>query len=582
MKCSLGYCKLRAAPKMCERGEALKRELQNNNQEGTLADGDSNANDIQKEDGGRMADSGSLSHEKVIIWGPDSHCDDPELAEFEMLECQELEAYLVEDGEDFVGLTDRKDVQVPPLSCSKDTVKQAAFNMNSLHGAAEQESESTEVSRTEMNSDADVFVSCLSTISTVDNAMDTPGRAQTADSSKEASVKACQRADDPSHTSRKSTIKQKDVDMNLNSAVQAGDFVSEVCKNIAVVMCTGVTDECSGNNNQGSDAGSTISERETEHKVLATAQKSHDESSTKMNKSTQADEATDANYSRYKTKGTQLSLESKAVKKQGSFDNSLKKQNSFDKSCKKQPSFEGTFKKQHSFDNTLKKQGSFENSTSTSLERRKPWGSPSRPAAPTSPKTTSSSPKRCPPGSPAKVQGLRSLSFERSDFTRGLNQTAKLSAKTSLSGIPKPVIPQQKDPEPTKSSPPQKPKSIRPKIITYVRKSPQAKPQGTDGQLEASTLPLTSYPSPPAHKDLKVGAQPKSALVLCSSNSLFDKYRQEMQKTGLHPPGMVVTGIKPPSSIKPQRLDRKSDSFHEDMPEKCLQEVRNGLFQILR
>lgn len=556
---------------MCERGEALKRELQNNNQEGTLADGDSNANDIQKEDGGRTADSDSLSHEKVIIWGPESHCDDPELAEFEMLECQELEAYLVEDGEDFVGLGDRKDVQVPPLSCSKDTVKQATFNMNSLHGAAEQESESTEVSRTEMNSDADVFVSCLSTISTVDNAMDTPDRAsKEADSSKEASVKACHRADDPSHTSRKSTIKQKDVDMNLNSAVKAGDFVSEVCKNIGVVMCRGVTDECSGNNNQGSDAGSTISERETERKVLATAQKSHGESSNKMNKSTQADEATDANYSRYKTKGTQSSLQSKAVKKQGSFDNPLKKQNSFDKSCNKQPSFENTFKKQHSFDNTLKKQGSFENSTS--LERRKPWGSPSRPAAPTSPKTTSSSPKRCPPGSPAKVQGLRALIFERSDST---NQTAKLSAKSSLSGIPKPVIPQQKDPEPTKSSLPQKPRNIRPKIITYVRKSPQAKPQGTEGQLEASTLPLTSYPTPPTYKDQKVGAQPKPALVLCSSNPLFDKYRQEMQKAGLHPPGTVVTGIKPPSSIKPQRLDRKSESFHEDVSEKRLQEVRN-------
>ncbi|XP_036928241.1 microtubule-associated tumor suppressor candidate 2 isoform X2 [Acanthopagrus latus] len=594
---------------MCDRGEPFgEGELRNNNQQaGLLADGDANANEIRPEDGRGTGDTGTLSavtteqteQDKVIIWGTDSQCDDPELAEFEMLECQELEAYLVDDGEDFVGLADRKDLHEQPSSCSKATAERDTDNKSReerrsvLHCASEQEcsashvSESREASRTELSSEADVFVTCLSTISSMDTAMDTAGRTQTTDSWHIASTisedltlisQTCNTATETTMASRrddhpcKSTKTLKDVDMNLNSTVR-----SEVSNGV-------VTDECRKNNNQRNKAGITISEgdcdrgRSTEHKRLHTAKKAHEESNTKMDKSTQADEAPDVNYSPHKTgiKATQSSIESKAIKKQGSFDNSLRKQNSFDRSFKKQPSFENSFKKQLSFDNSLKKQGSFENTVTTSsssLERRKPWGSPSRPS---SPKTTSSSPKRRPPGSPAKVQGMRALSLERSDSPqRGLSQTVKPPGKTSLSsGIPKPVMSQQKEPEPRRSSPPQKPKNVRPKIITYVRKNPQAKPQSADAPYEASTVPqrLSSYSSPQAQKDQKVGPQPKSTAVLCSSNLLYDKYRQEMQKTGYYSPGMAVTGVKPPSSSVLQRLSGKSDSFHEDAPEKYLQE----------
>lgn len=602
---------------MCERGVPLTEgELRNNNQPvGVLADGDANANEIQAEDGRRMGDTGTLSgmmtetseQDKVIIWSTDSQCDDPELAEFEMLECQELEAYLVEEGEDFVGLADRKEFQDQPSSCSKATAEQATDNKSKedrrsiLHGASEQDvshvSESREGSRTELSSETDVFVTCLSTISSMDTALDTAGRTQTTESWHVASGpystisedltltsqtcntttergKASKKADHPSNSSGKSTTQRKDVDMNLNSTVDPQAEVSN-----GVVPCKDVIDECRKNNNQKDMAGNTISEgtwdqgRSSEHKHLPTAQKSHEESHTKIDKSTQADDITDLNYSPHKTgsKGTQSSIESKAIKKQGSFDNTLKKQNSFDRS----------FKKQHSFDNTLKKQGSFENTTtsSSSLERRKPWGSPSRPATPTSPKTTSCSPRRRPPGSPAKVQGIRALSSERSvSPQRSLGQTVKPPVKTSLSsGIPKPVVSQQKEPEPRRSSPPQKPKNVRPKIITYVRKNPQAKPQVADAPHEASTIPvrLSSYSNPPAHKDPKAGPQPKSASVLCSSNLLFDKYRQEMQKAGYYPPG--TAGVKPAGSTNSQRLSGKSDSFHEDIPEKYLQEVRTEL-----
>ncbi|KAK5868921.1 hypothetical protein PBY51_009893 [Eleginops maclovinus] len=107
---------------MSGQGEPFREgELRNNNQ-CLLADGDANANEIQTEDGRMMAESGTMTEtaqqDKVIIWGTDSQCEDPDLAEFEMLECQELEAYLVEDGEDFVGLSSKRrfKTRIPPAA----------------------------------------------------------------------------------------------------------------------------------------------------------------------------------------------------------------------------------------------------------------------------------------------------------------------------------------------------------------------------------------------------------------------------------------------------------------------------------
>nr|XP_040040671.1 microtubule-associated tumor suppressor candidate 2 isoform X2 [Gasterosteus aculeatus aculeatus] len=594
------------------------RELRNNNQQsGVLAGGDANANEIQTEDCATTDDVGTLSgpvtetaqRDKVIIWGTDSQCDDPELAEFEMLECQELEAYLVEDGQDFVGLADRKPLQGQRSACSKDTVEPVMDNKSRgerrsvLHGASEQESsaahisESREVSGTELSSETDVFVTCLSTISSMDTAMDTASRTQTTDSWNMASGPYSTISEDltlvsqngnnipervkaSSLSSGDSTIHGNHVDMNSNSAVK-----KSVVGN-GVELCEGVIDEHKNNKNQGIKAGKTISEgdsyrrRSTEHKGSHAANVSHDES-TQMDKSTQADESPAVNHNLTKTgaKGSPSPMESKSTKTQGSSDTSFKKQNSFDRSFKKQPSFENTVKKQHSFDNSLKKQGSFEKSatsSSSSLERRKPWGSPSRPATPASPKTTSCSPRRQRLGSPAKVQSIGALSLERSDSPqRDLGQSVRQPIKTSLSScIPKPVTSQQKEPEPRRTSP-QKPKNVRPKIITCVRKNPQAKQQGTDAPLEAPTHPLrlSSYSSSPAQNTPKVGPQAKSTSVLCSSNLLFDKYQQEMQKRGGYPPGTAATAVKPSSSTIPQRLGGKSGSFHEEMSEKYLQHV---------
>ncbi|XP_055370225.1 microtubule-associated tumor suppressor candidate 2 isoform X2 [Betta splendens] len=544
---------------MCEReGSFPEGELGNNNQQGGAPpDGDANANEIQA--GGTVGDTGALcgreadtaEQDRVVIWGTDSQCDDPELAEFEMLECQELEAYLVEEGEDFVGLTDRKDLQAQTSPRTRATEQRAVLNQNMeerrsvLQRAGEHEiSEGKDISRTELSSATDVFVSCLSTISS---------RTQTTDSWHMASgpystisedltlashtcstvpeaAKVPPPARRPSSSPQKSTIVQKHLDVNLNSTV---------------IPCKDVTDEHKSNNNREKNAGNAVPERErgiTEHKVSPTAKKAQEERNTAMDKSTQAD--VDYRAPNAGTKGNLASAEPKAFKKQGSFDNALMKQNSFDKTLKKQPSFENTLKKQLSFDRTLKKQGSFENtvtSSSSSLERRRPWGSPSRAPVPSS---ASGSPRRRPPGSPAKVQGIRALSLERSG-----------PAAKPASGIPKPVLPPQKEPEPRRTSPPHKPKNVRPKIITYVRKT---HPEASN---DAGTHPLrsTSYcsPAPPRSQDPKAAPPAKSTPVLCSSNLLFDRYRQELQRAG-HPPPSTAAG-----SGAPQRLSGRSDSFHE-------------------
>lgn len=539
---------------MCERREPFHSQLRNNNEDARLADSDANANnELPGEDDRRTLDTGNLSEQdKVIMWGTDSQCDDPELAEFEMLECQELESYLIEEGEDFVGLADRKDVQVrsSPLGKSataeEDASKLNKTSKSNLHVAGEQDSslalasESTEASRAELNSDADVFHSCLSTMSAVDNASAT----QTLESARND---ACRKAEQPSCA--KSTKRNQDVDVNLNSAVQPE---ANAAKESA--------DECRVNNNKRNKEGASVWETEIRRK---TEQQGRDgekvtwrREASKMDKSTQADKDAEAKCSPCKTssRGTQsLSLDPRAVKKQGSFDNTMKKQNSFDRTLRKQPSFESTFRKQHSFDNSLRKQGSFEGGVnSANREGRKPWMSPSRQLAPTPPRTSSFSPSRRPPGSPAKVPGMRAVSLERSNSPQR-GQAPKPLARAALgSGIPKPVlVQQQREPEPRKSSPPQRPKNVRPKIITYVRKNPNVSDAAAAVEAPPHPLRLSSYASPTALKDPKV-----------------DSHRQEVQRA-------AATGIKPPGGAGPQKLGGKSNSFHKDAAEKNPQEVRN-------
>ncbi|KAG7259840.1 hypothetical protein CRUP_029066, partial [Coryphaenoides rupestris] len=535
--------------------------------------------------------------DKVVIWGTDSQCDDPELAEFEMLECQELETYLVED---FVGLAEQRS-RPSPGDAQQKAERKSGGNGPMEQGVGTSNPDVGDcVTRTDLSSENDVFVSCVSTMSSLGgslaSALDTSGRTSgpyrtfSEDLTLSSSIISDRVKVPPLKPSRHATtptmstaLNRRDVNMNRNAtSVLSGDIVLEAqqINNRVPPSKQHIpgTEEHKGNLNQRP-------QREQDKDGFTGTADEHEDSNKKVDKGTQADETPDMNDNPplLGSKGTQSSIE--PMKNQASIDRLLNKQKSFDRTLKKQPSFESTLKKQGSFDNSFKKQGSFENShamNASSLERRKPWGSPSRTVSPV-PSKTISSPKRKPSGSPAKIRSTRAPSQERGESP--LRNTASVKHPTTPkvgvnSSIPKPIAnPPQKETDLKKtSSPPQKPKNVRPKIITYVRKGPQAKPDAGDvsGEIPAhrSPQPPSSHPSsaPAGGKDPKVGVQMKDAPALCSSNLLFDKFRQEMQKSGHCPPGpgpgsMVAVGVKPPSSSSsssssPHRGSGKPESLH--------------------
>ncbi|KAM8853963.1 microtubule-associated tumor suppressor candidate 2 isoform 2-T2 [Synchiropus picturatus] len=522
---------------MCDRGKTLVQgELRNNNpQDGLQVDDDANANEISVDDGRGTLDTSrvteTIENEKAIIWGADSQSDDPELAEFEMLECQELEEYLVEEGEDFVGLLERKDLQ------GQFTSRVKPKDSGTSPGKEER--------RSDVSSGTDGFVTCSSTFASMATALDTVGRSTISEDLDLAS-QTCNTISERGNTTQRNqpsntrTVHPKNVDMNCNSKIHSPK--AQVSSGVA--PCSDhFSNKHRKNNNPGDEAGNPVSNGNTEHKSTPAVKQPHGESGMKIDKGTQADENPSPVYSPSKTgiRRTRSSIEPKVFNKP--FESTMKKQKSFDRSYRKQPSFENSPKKQNSFENGLI-------TRSSSLDRRKPWVSPSRTVTTSPPKSNTASPKR--QGSPAKGQTTRAQSLDSATSPKKVApQTAKL--KTSLSsGIPKPIIPYQKEPEVRHSSPPPKPKNVRPKIITYVRKNPQA---------AALSEPLThskqmTYSSPPV----------KAPLNMSPSNLLLDKFRQEMQRCGHYPSN--VGGLKSSTTS----LSGKSDFLLDEMAERQQQE----------
>ncbi|KAJ8785626.1 hypothetical protein J1605_007223 [Eschrichtius robustus] len=86
-----------------------------------------------------------------------------------------------------------------------------------------------------------------------------------------------------------------------------------------------------------------------------------------------------------------------------------------------------------------------------------------------------------------------------------------------------------------------KPKHVRPKIITYIRRSPQAL-----GQVDTSLVPVgLPYAPPPCNVPL-----PKEEKAaggdLKPAASLYDKFKPDLQRPRVFSSGLVVSGIKPP------------------------------------
>ncbi|KAM9332558.1 uncharacterized protein mtus2a [Pholidichthys leucotaenia] len=234
------------------------------------------------------------------------------------------------------------------------------------------------------------------------------------------------------------------------------------------------------------------------------------------------------------------------------------------------------------------------------LTYRRNCSSPNRTGAESGSSTPPHSPLRTPLGSPRRQPSMYLISRNVSGVARhvspGCNPAVSTSAQgygssclrapiktnISTSGISKaPLNNQQSSPNSSNSSPKEsspspklKPKGVRPKIITYVRKNPQFKPQAADGPYQVSSLPsrLSTYThnqAPASFKDTpkdasKPDAETRAAPVVCASNLLYDKYRQEMLSRGIRAHGH--TNTVPPahthSHTAPPKLGSKADNFY--------------------
>lgn len=236
----------------------------------------------------------------------------------------------------------------------------------------------------------------------------------------------------------------------------------------------------------------------------------------------------------------------------------------------------------------------------TQLTYRRNCSSPNRTGVDSRSSTPPNSPLRTPQGSPRRQPstylvtrnvpgGVRHNPAVTTSAQGYGNSCLRAPVKTNIStsGIPKAPLnnnqpsPPHSSPKESSPSPTLKPKGVRPKIITYVRKNPQFKPQAADGPYQVSSLPsrLSAYThsqTPASFKDTnkdpsKPDAETRGAPLL-SSNLLYDKYRQEMQ-ANVFPSGVLTRSIRPPghtNTVPPAhthghaaaaKLGSKADNF---------------------
>ncbi|KAL8190947.1 UNVERIFIED_CONTAM: hypothetical protein K2H54_066025 [Gekko kuhli] len=162
------------------------------------------------------------------------------------------------------------------------------------------------------------------------------------------------------------------------------------------------------------------------------------------------------------------------------------------------------------------------------------------------------------------------------DGTQLLSLSPKVPNKTACnSGIPKPILIHSKDTHPSKSDgihsnciekPEEnaetkpdipKPKHVRPKIITYIRRNPQA-----ISQLDHSfTTPGLPYGPPGCGVPVAKESNNSNDGEIKPANMLYDKFKPDLQKPRIYSSGLVVSGIK------------SSGHHFSQMGEKFLQET---------
>lgn len=571
--------------------DSLHEEIKNNNKQPLLApDGDANANQIPMEESHTEGDSPVpplLSHssaqERIIIWGTHARSKDPELEEFELLECQELETFLVE-GQPRDHRTRKEREKKDALGCSNSS-NSPGTDQNANHNrevdvdqTAQPLDLRTSVSRsgqrrslreTRSGSENNVFVSTLSAVSSLSgslaSALDSTGRMLTPSSlpTKPTSDKyriQQQTTHESLMLPTRSRGQPRDMDQNHNSTT----LPQEPCRSNPENANYPPTRQGRSADKEQSRQENGLSskfQRNLERVPPSRRQLVHPLSPETEQRLTSGHvghtETTCSNST-----GPKASSQQTDPKEQADTNSNVQSLSSSSgiQLCQSYAKSGSIFRRQGSAEHVvgpLDRKNHF---------NRRAYSSPTRPSTPPSPKTTGS-PQRRPLMSPVRTRvpaRAPQLGYGASQgYSYGLRPPVKTTINTNVQN----TVTQQGSTE--SSSPPKcppKPKSVRPKIITYIRKSPQVKPQALEGPYEVSSLPsrLSSSPSPkPTAAVESVGAP-----VLSASNVLYDKYRQELQKARLLSPGLMVSGIKPPSHTMPQKATGKMHSFYGSLGNK--------------
>ncbi|KAG8511316.1 Microtubule-associated tumor suppressor candidate 2, partial [Galemys pyrenaicus] len=173
--------------------------------------------------------------------------------------------------------------------------------------------------------------------------------------------------------------------------------------------------------------------------------------------------------------------------------------------------------------------------------------------------------------------GSSSAASSSTDTTRLLNPYPKVPDKnTCHSGIPKPVSTHAEDTpfsqegmekhqvekteermEPKPIVMP-KPKHVRPKIITYIRRNPQAL-----SQVDTSLVPVGLPYAPPTCSMPLPKEEKVASGDLKPSTSLYEKLKPDLQKPRVFSSGLMVSGIKPPG----HHFSQMSEKFLQEVTE---------------
>ncbi|XP_076876067.1 microtubule-associated tumor suppressor candidate 2 isoform X2 [Brachyhypopomus gauderio] len=584
--------------------DSLQEEIKNNNKQPLLPlRGDANANQIPMEEShaetvGTLPPllSHSSTEERIIIWGTHARSEDPELEEFELLECQELEAFL--DEEDNTGGKKgvRRDLCRGRATATSSGAAggSALSDQNANHSREEADVDQstqpldlrTPASRSggrrgllegRSSSENSVFISALSVVSgfsgSLVSELDSAGRAQLPASlpSKPTSDKS--RIQQPtSHQallpSPHSREQPRDVDHNHNAATcvpSQGAELKHRGRSTRNGSCPAEGQSCSverGYNRQENGLLSKF-QRNLERvppsrRQLVRPLSPETEQRATSGHTGHVDPPRGQQPYRSPDPGPKASShqsDPKETAETGTDAQSLGSGSGI-QSCPSSTKVGSVFRRQ----------GSAEQAPSPvdrkSHFSRRAYSSPTRPSTPPSPRTTGS-PQRRPPMSPMRTRVAARA--PQLGFGSSLRPPVKTSINTSVQ-TPPPQLGYNETSPPSKSPP--KPKSVRPKIITYIRKSPQVKPQALDGPYEASSLPtrLSACPSSPSPQPPTGDAAGPPAMS--ASNLLYDKYRQELQKARMLPTGLMVSGIKPPSQTMPHKAAGRALSFYGSLSSK--------------